>query len=113
MGRWKSILSLLVFLILLTGTTLSPVFAQEAISSLRISAIDSSGFPIIKVQLQAVGPNNTPITDLTPQAVNVSENGQSVQFTMDPVTAGIRVVFVIDAGQGLNPVGGTGQSRIL
>jgi len=112
MGRWKSILSLLVFVVLLTGTILSPVFAQEAISNLRISAIDSSGFPIIKVQLQAVGPNNTPITDLTPPAVNVSENGQSVQFTMDPVPAGIRVVFVIDAGQGLNSVGGTGQPRI-
>lgn len=112
MVRWKSILSLLVLCTLLTGANWAPVFAQETIRDLQISAIDISEFPIIKVVLQAIGSNNEPITDLTPQSVSVKEDGEPVQFSLDPFTAGIRVIFLIDAGQGQNAVGATGDPRI-
>ncbi len=58
MVRWKSILSLFVLFVLLAGANLSPVFAQDAIRNLKISTIDTSEFPNIKVLLQALGPNN-------------------------------------------------------
>jgi hypothetical protein len=85
---------------------------QVAIQSLHITAVDTSEFPAVKVHLQAIGTNNEPSADLTPQSLIVAEDKNPMQFSMEPEEAGIRVVFVIDAGAGLSAVGGSGKSRI-
>ena len=102
MIRWKFIVPALALLLLLIIANLTPVLAEGSLQSLAISAIDSSGFPAIKLTLQALDSNNNPITGLTPKSINVSENGQPVDFSIDPYTAGIRVVFLVDSGVGID-----------
>jgi hypothetical protein len=111
-NKWKTILTFLVLAVLLNRAIIFPAFAQETISDLQITEIDVSDFPNIKILVQAIDAKNEPKTDLTSQSLSVTENGESVEFTMNPDKAGIQVIFLIDAGIKLDSYGATGDTRI-
>lgn len=111
MAKWKFNILFVVCLII-SNVGLPFVNAQGSLQGLKISSVDSTEYPNIEVIFRAISSDNSPITDLTPQAIHVTENGENVNFSMEPYTAGIRVVFIIDSGLGINSVGSTGDSRL-
>lgn len=74
--------------------------AQEDVprSHLEIATIDLSEFPIVGLNLIATDARSRPMRDLG--ALRLRENGVPVaDYTIAPLTAGVNVVFVVDANR--------------
>lgn len=89
----------------------STVFAQSNPSTFEITSIDQSNFPDNSFYFFAYNANGLPIPDLTKSDIRVIEDQELVDFSLLEETIGVRVVFVIDAGMGINSIGSTGITR--
>jgi len=108
----RKLILVITFLLLISSYTFTfPASAQSSLKELRITGVETSGFPEINISLQALDTFNLPLSGLTSTHINVAENGQEMTFSMEPLSTGIRAVFIIDAGIGLDSSGATGNSR--
>jgi len=98
-----------ILLIVLFSTSL--VFAQTNPSQFRITRQDLSDFPNNKVYFNAYNINGKPVSGLVKTDVAVFDNQVPVEFNLEEKEVGVRVLFVIDAGKGINSSGATGLSR--
>jgi HAD superfamily hydrolase (TIGR01509 family) len=73
-----------------------PISAQDENAWLQLVGVDASEFPIVRVTLLTAGDQGRPVSD--PSQLTLHENGTPVtDISFDKITAGVDVVFVIDA----------------
>jgi predicted component of type VI protein secretion system len=89
--------------------------AQESISIIHISEINSTDFPDVRVQIIIRDSYGALISsqDL-PRYVDLYEDGQEMTFTHREVYPGVETMFVLDAGAGVtfDEGGASGKSRL-
>ncbi len=104
---------LLALAVLVMGTAAATVvYAAQtpAPNALRITAVDDSAFPTIRLNLLTLAAGGTPITDLS--ALSLRENGIPVAYDRFTTTTGLDVVFVVDANATMLDVDDdSGQTR--
>jgi hypothetical protein len=100
-------LSSLVILCLLAA---AGVLAQEG-SSVRITGLDSSDFPVIRINVLTADSQSAPLTDLS--ALSLRENGIPVgDLDVSDVVVGVNIIFVIDANASFDEIDpGSGLTR--
>jgi hypothetical protein len=101
-------LYLLLFLLIVSGTGLTQAQAEATV---RITQVDASAFPEIKVNVLAAAGDGTPLADLS--SLQISEDGAVItDIQTSPAAVGIEVAFVIDANSTINQRDtGASQSR--
>ena len=105
----KISLILVIFFIILTST--SVVLAETSPAQLEIRRVDQSSFPDNRFYFYAYNVNGNPVPGLTSADIAVYDDQVPVQFSLAEKEAGVRVVFVIDAGIGITAKGATGLTR--
>lgn len=86
----------LIFVLIILGITAVSLSAQE--SSLTLGEPDTTEFPLVRVNVQALGPNNIPLTDTQLDSLRLRENGVPISdFDLRTVPVGADILFVIDA----------------
>ncbi|MBK9052477.1 MAG: VWA domain-containing protein [Chloroflexi bacterium] len=89
----------------------SGLIQAQAEAKVRITQVDTSTFPEMKVNVLAAAGDGTPLADLS--SLQLSEDGTIVtDIQTSPVAVGIEVAFVIDANSTINQRDtGASQSR--
>lgn len=90
----------------------APAIAQSALTGIIITGIDASQFPQIDATFTVETLDRQGTSGLTEADFTLLEDGQPVQFQLEPQLVGAQVVFIIDASSNINQTGGTGQKRI-
>lgn len=102
-----------VFLFLIVLIPTGIVYSAGGVADVTITEVDSSEFPLITVFAKAVDDAGIPVQDLQPEDMTLQEGNTPVTgFELDEVDLGNRVSIVIDAGAGINALGGTSESRL-
>ena len=96
MKSWN-VLSI-VLAILWLGLVLTPSQAQSGLAQLTITDIDHSSYPQVNVQVRATNDSGKPITGLSANSLQVTEDGTPQTIALSTTTGGIYIHYVIDAG---------------
>lgn len=106
----KQRLNQLILLALLLVVASGIVSAQEE-NSVRITGLDSSDFPTVRLNLIATGAQSAPLKEFG--ALSLRENGIPVgDLELSDVSVGVNVTFVIDANVSFHQVDdGSGLTR--
>jgi hypothetical protein len=97
--RW--VIKILPFLVILTFFFPSKGWSQAGIGSLIITAIDSSNFPSIQLQVLARDASGNVLQEIARDSLTIQENGETQSIlSVEPVDAGFRVAIVLDPGDG-------------
>ena len=89
-----------LFLVLALAMLLSPHVAAQQVAreelGIRITAVDATGFPTVRVRVLTTGPGSARVTDTT--RLLLRENGVPIpEATTSGVATGVDLVFVVDA----------------
>lgn len=76
-----------------------PVNAQAVVSRIAISSVDTDRFPIVTVNASVFDSNGRPVSGLTKDMLQITEDGDLVDFEMSEISAGTRTVLVLDLGK--------------
>lgn len=99
---WLSVIFLLI------PTAVFPQTTSQA--ALRITAVDDSGFPTIRLNVSTLTPPGGPWSDLT--GLSLRENSIPVAYEILTTTVGLDLTFVIDANNTMLAVDdNSGQTR--
>jgi hypothetical protein len=98
-SRWA--IKILPIVLVSTFLFTSRGWSQAGIGSLIITAIDSSNFPSIQLQVLARDASGNVLQELTRDSLTIQENGESQSIlSVESIDAGFRVVIVLDPGDG-------------
>ena len=108
-----SIGTVILILVMITLLFPSAGFAQQmAITHIQITNVDEREFPDVTVRALIRDGNNSPVPDSDISNLELTENGLAVNFQHQRVTSGIEIIYVMDAGLGINSKSITGRTRM-
>jgi len=110
-GHKKYLFSILFVLCLI----LAPIGAlaqQMSIASIKITQVDGSQFPDVKIRSIIRDGNNVPVPVSDIANLELLEDNQVVDFTHQQISTNIEVVFVMDLGQRIGFADLTPESRL-
>jgi len=100
MQRKVSIVTFLLLVCIFATSIYSIAVAEGVIDRIHITNVEYDHFPQIVVQAVIRDENSDPVpsTDLNPEQGNVEllENGQSVDYSFQQITAGVETIIVVD-----------------
>ena len=98
---YKRLLSLIFVLVVTVFGFTTSLKAQSNVEKVVITQIDADNFPQVSVDFRAIDDDNSVVTNLTNNAVNVYENGERIETfeVEEQERSPIYLVFVIDQGQ--------------
>ena len=99
---WKKAAQFVIVLAL-AGVAWKPIPPPVALAErIRITRVDTSGFPKVVVQFVARDPAGIPLRELQRGSLRISENGREMPIeALGRAECGLRLVFLVDVGDGV------------
>lgn len=111
--RTKKSLILLTLISVAVLAMPTPSYSQGAIASIRLTSVDYSAFPQVKVNAVILDTSGKFLNNLPDGSLAMTENGEAVTFEHRPTEVGVEVALVADVGAGNSSSGATGASRLV
>lgn len=106
------VMAAIIFTIIFSLSFSSLALGRTLIEHIEIVNVDYKQFPEISLNVNLLDGENRPITQLQPNSLVLAEDNINMPFTFQSTTRGLRVVLVIDEGNGLNNTGNSAATQI-